>query len=83
MSKHWKGFKKHCFKMLISGREVENITIIMELLNKLVRNSEYSKCGDFKRLSVLAQIRFGDSYGRLMVTKFAHYPIKFTSYFLQ
>ena len=51
MSKHWNSFKKYCFDMFTEEQEVNTKSVL-----ELVRNSEYSKSENFKKLSVLAQI---------------------------
>ena len=54
MSKHWKSFKKHCFKMFM-GKQKVNMKSVMEHLKKIVRNSKYSKSESFKKFSALAK----------------------------
>ena len=51
MSKDWKSFRNDRFEMFTGEREVNTKSAM-----KLVRNSQYSKSNDFKKLSVLARI---------------------------
>ena len=51
MSKHRKVSKEHCFEKITKAQLV-NMKTVMEP----VRNSEYSKSDNFKKLSGLAQI---------------------------
>ena len=50
MSRQWKGFNKHCFEM-IKRKQVVSMKVVMKHYKKLVRNSEYSKFDNFKKLS--------------------------------
>ena len=55
VSKLWKSFKKRCFEIFMRAKVV-NMKIVIKPLIKLVRNFEFSKFDNCKKLSVLAQI---------------------------
>ena len=59
MSKHWKRLKNHektLFRNVPGGTGSINEEFYGQF-KKLIRNSEYSKSDNFKKLSVLGQIR--------------------------
>ena len=56
MSKHWKSFIKYCFEMFMHGGIGSKHGECYGTFKKLVRNFEFSKSEDFKKLSASAKI---------------------------